>query len=57
MRIILTMVPVYGYLVLSGSAVLDPKDRKKGQRLVPARYVDLVCEWLAEHQESEEPEE
>ena len=41
----LYMVPVYGRMVEAGKYTVDESDMAK--KLVPAEYVDLVTEWLA----------
>lgn len=42
------MIPIYGRLVLAGTWTVDPDDTTRKQ--VPKRYVDAVCEWLAEYE-------
>lgn len=45
----LTMVPIYGYMVRAGKYVVDKKDAKDGQKIVPECYAAYVCDWLVEH--------
>lgn len=50
----LTMVPIYGYMVRAGKYVIDKKDAKEGQRVVPECYAAYVCDWLVEHDDMSE---
>lgn len=56
MYVFKTMVPIYGYLILTGNWVLTKEEETEGKKAIPKRYVDLVAEWLATR-EATQPEE
>lgn len=47
MYVFKTMVPIYGYLILSGNWVLTKEEETEGKKAIPKRYIELVAEWLA----------